>query len=369
MDKFELPGIPLRTTPISVGLSGARVEHLEYASGEVLVRKKIRPASDWLMQATRDDGREPTLFSAGVLDALPRRIHHAVVGIVPVDQGWDLYMHDVTAHLLTRDMVDLDTAKVVLSAIDEMCHIRTRPPVTLCTLRDRYAVFAPGAESGEPGLAVMPSDLRGAIDRGWANLDRAMSPLVRNAVVEVMNSPEVVELVFDEAPATLVHGDLSPENVAIIGDTVTLLDWGSLTMWAPGALDAAGVFLTFPLRDEDREDLLEQYVNTLRNGTARLAFEIALLAEFSMIAPQLAFTAESADSQAERMAAASCLGWWDLRLRESAACGGRCSRRSRTIGDREGQEWIETETAVLGERMANRIHRRYPFEPRPRWRE
>jgi hypothetical protein len=70
---------------------------------------------------------------------------------------------------------------------------------------------------------------------------------------------------------------------------------------------------------EDRESLVEQYVTTLKDSSSRRAFEIALLAEFSMIAPQLAFAAASADSPTERTAAASCLGWWDIRLRESVA--------------------------------------------------
>ena len=88
---------------------------------------------------------------------------------------------------------------------------------------------------------------------------------------ELVHSPVAVGRVFAATSATLVHGHLSPENVAINGDTVTLLDWGSLTMWAPRSLDAAGIFLSFPLRRGSRESR-----RALRNHAEGLIFETRL---------------------------------------------------------------------------------------------
>ncbi|MCA1842856.1 MAG: hypothetical protein LC792_06615, partial [Actinobacteria bacterium] len=57
---------PLRTP----GVSGSRLERVTMADGRRLVVKVLDPGTDWLMQATGDDGRIFRLWSAGLDDLL-----------------------------------------------------------------------------------------------------------------------------------------------------------------------------------------------------------------------------------------------------------------------------------------------------------
>lgn len=67
------------------------------------------------MRVTRDEVPRAGHVLMG-LETLPRTVRHAMVGVVPVSDGWDLYTSDVTAELMNSDLVGPDTAQVVLAA-------------------------------------------------------------------------------------------------------------------------------------------------------------------------------------------------------------------------------------------------------------
>jgi aminoglycoside phosphotransferase (APT) family kinase protein len=81
---------------------------------------------------------------------------------------------------------------------------------------------------------------------------------VAAAVSRVHDQPYELAAQLSSHPSTLVHGDLKLANLGFLGERVVVLDWGSLTTWAPAAVDYAWyVGVNAASIDASHDELLE----------------------------------------------------------------------------------------------------------------
>lgn len=70
------------------GKTGSRLERVTTADGRVFVVKTEEALTNWLMQATGDDGRLLRLWASGTLARLPPEIDCAIETVEPTPTGW-----------------------------------------------------------------------------------------------------------------------------------------------------------------------------------------------------------------------------------------------------------------------------------------
>src|SRR4029450_10913405 len=158
----------VRREPLAAtdGRSGSLLERVVLAGGEALVVKHVRAGGDWIMRATHDGGRAAELWPSGVLARVPEVIDHAVVGAEQVEGGWVVVMRDVASGLvgghagLTRD----DSRRGREGGGAWHASLWDEPPLTLCSMVDRYRLLSPATARRErDGADEVPK----LIGRGW----------------------------------------------------------------------------------------------------------------------------------------------------------------------------------------------------------
>jgi Phosphotransferase enzyme family len=204
--------------------------------GERYFVKRQSRASDWIMRVTGDRVQRPyAVWCAGVLDAVPRAIDHAVVAMELDGEGEDaeltMLMRDVGHRLLPEGdhPVSLRTHRVFVDHL--ACLSRAFWGFTdtiggLTTLADRIRFFAPGTIAPELVVAEPPSALVAA-DAGWRALAERSPAL--SAVARTLHAdPALLTAPLAETPVTFLHGDWKMGNLGIHSDWRTILvDWST----------------------------------------------------------------------------------------------------------------------------------------------
>jgi hypothetical protein len=192
----------VRREPLAAadGRSGSLLERVVLAGGETLVVKHVRPGGDWIMRATGDQGRAAELWASGVLARVPAVIEHAVLGAERAGAGWVVVMRDVSAGLVP-DHIRLgrrESRRVLEAAAALHAAFWDEPPLALCSLADRYGLFAPATARREAGGA---DEVPKLIGRGWERFGEVVPAEVAEPVLAVVERPEPFAAALARFPA------------------------------------------------------------------------------------------------------------------------------------------------------------------------
>lgn len=305
-----LDGAVLRE-PMSghVGKSGAALERAVLADGRRVVVKRLDPATDLVMALTHDKvGRELALWSSGVLDRLPAGVGHAVVDGWPEDEGATLVLRDLGDDVLSwDDRLDRERWLFVVERLGRMHRAMLgAAPEGLTRLEDQIGLFSPTRAR----TLAADRELMALAVRGWEDFADLVPVAVAGPVLALADDPAPLAAALRGSPATLVHGDLATVNLAIVDDTLVLLDWG-LAGAGPGPLDLAR-FLAgcASVVDVSREQMIEDYREAAGPAYDEPAMRLALLAGLVWLGWNKALDAAEHEDPAKRSQEREDLAWW-----------------------------------------------------------
>jgi hypothetical protein len=213
-----------------------------------LVLKRLS-TDDWLTRASKDDQcRSLAVWRTRLLDRLEPQLRHGILAGSRDGAHHALLMRDVTAGLDWEDRpiqtrVDTRDRRVerILEALAAM-HARfwgddrlDDPAHELADVETFLTMLWPASW---PVMASNPDRLR-MVQRGWQALLDLVDPDVRATIEQVMADPGPLIDALEAQPATLLHGDYRPGNLAVMpDDSVVALDW-QFAGRGPGVMDVA----------------------------------------------------------------------------------------------------------------------------------
>jgi hypothetical protein len=201
--------------------------------GRPHVLKHLHCDGDWIARVTGDLSCRPlVLWRAGILDALPACLDHAVVGVAAgLDRhGWGaaLLMRDVTEWLVPEGDTPLPLAQH-RRFLDHMAALHAafwgfEDTAGLTPPSHRYLAFGPGLWETEAALGTRLGVPRLA-RRGWSRF-REAAPRAARVVLPLLAAPWPLVEALEATPATFIHGDWKAGNLGAGPDGRTiLLDW------------------------------------------------------------------------------------------------------------------------------------------------
>jgi hypothetical protein len=291
------------------GQSGAGLERAVLASGDVVVVKHLSAASDWIMRATADPGREATLWLSGVLRDLPGGLDDPVVAAERAGDGWELVQRDVAPVLLGAGArLTREDARRLLVALDAL-HRRFEGAALpdACSLADRAAMFSPRTAAAErDGPDLVPK----LIGRGWEHFCAGPGGEVVPAVRALVDDPAPLVDALERDGTTLIHGDAKPANLGLRADGVVAIDWG-MACRAPAEVELAWYLeCGAPAVDATRGDLLADWRDARASRFEPMRLRLALLFEVVLSGWSWALFAAESPFPAERARSAAALTWW-----------------------------------------------------------
>jgi len=301
---------PMMLDTVAGGDSGARHRRVERPDGSVVYEKLISPSHDWLMRATRDPGREAILWRDGVINALPGGLVDPILSAEPEGDGWRLTMPDVSAELHQPDP-STDWWRRVMTSLDALHErYRGRPPRGICRLEDRHQALAERTALAEvDGMDRVPK----MIQHGWRAAPGLLPDDVRDRLITLAREPDLLIAALSDAAPTMLHGDASPGNLGIRGDTVFAIDW-ALAASGPPEVEFAWLFAHSARLDE----LLDLTREILGRHHHELRLRLALLYNFVWMLPLITWW--RAVCPPDEVAAADVeLAWWLASAREGLA--------------------------------------------------
>jgi hypothetical protein len=324
-DQVDLRSVLERATERSGfgddGKSGAALERVTLPDGTRVVVKRYDASGDLVMRLTGDRrGREVELLRAGLFEALPPEVGHAVL------DGWfegDLgvvVMRDLgDAVLGWHDRLDPDRCRAVARGTAALHrHFLDAIPSgvedLLTPLDHAVGLFQP--ERIRPYAAEQLVDF--AL-RGWEYWPEVARGEVPDAVLALALDPTPLVRALQRWPATLLHGDLATVNMAFEGERLTLIDWG-MAFAAPGAVDV-GRFLAGcgHMLDVPPDGFLELYRSAAGQDHDEDALALGLLTGLVWLGWNKALDiSEHPDPQIRERERAA-LPWWLARVERGLA--------------------------------------------------
>jgi hypothetical protein len=298
---------------VAQGKSGAQLERCWLDDGSCVVVKYVDASQDWIMQATGDQGRIAALWGGGTLSRVPVSIDHAVIDVQPSVGGAIVVMHDVSAHLASGERMSVLFHRHTLAAAAQLHAAFAGAPIPqLCSLPAYYTFLSPlvcerfGAEHEVPRLAV----------EGWARFDDIVAADVAQAVAALHADPGSLVNALLARNCTLVHGDLKLANLGAHGGRVIVLDWGTLTTWAPPAVDHAWYLaINAAAIGMDAAQILDD-IRRAQPEHDEVALRIALIGALMQLGWEKALGATGGDAQTRQRERAE-LAWWTSQVREA----------------------------------------------------
>jgi hypothetical protein len=212
------------------GKSGSTFARVDI-DGERHVLKVMHVDDDWIARSLGDvTCRQVTVWTSGLLDAVPPSIDHTVVGAARGfgRNGWGaaLLMRDVGDHLVPEgdDPVSLHQHAAFL---DHMAELSARfwgwtDTVGLTPPTIRWSFFGPGMLECERERG-WPHEVPAIAERGWRAFAERAPADVRDAVEAVRRTPSLLADAVATTPSTFVHGDWKMGNLGTRADGRTIL--------------------------------------------------------------------------------------------------------------------------------------------------
>lgn len=300
------------------GFSGNVIERVRLRDGRELIHKRVAPDRDWISRATGDDGRLPAMWRAGLFERMPPVVDHAMLAVEDEDDGWSVYMRDVSSELLPRDRrLDLNGVERVLRALSEV-HLAfwDADLPDLCSIEDRYHLLSPRTIRREAELGHA-SD---ALTSGWEAFAEHVPREIADVVSPLVEDPAPVADELRRGAATLVHGDLRLDNLGFAGERVVVLDWGERSGSAPPAVELMW-FLGFDalLFDCAREDVVAAFRAIYGDRVSDRDMDLAFIGGFvhlgchlglGMLGRSPTLARLDGDDARKHAAARDELAWW-----------------------------------------------------------
>lgn len=305
------------------GFSGGILERVRLADGRWLVLKHIAPATNWLMRATHDRGREAELWTSGALARLPVAIAWPILAVESAGDGWRLFMRDISPWLIPAAAVlSREDSRRILRAAHALHEtFRGERIPGLCSLADRYALLSPATAARErQGNDTLIKHAA----RGWERFaDRAPAD-VAPAIFKLLDQPRRLAEQLECHETTLIHGDLKPGNIGFPPEPgrILLFDW-ELACQAPPAVE-----LTYYLSltcawppwwrsAASREELIDDYRAIAGAHFDERALQLALLGQLVIHGGRKALFSGEHPDEAVRQRFAADLDWWVRRARQT----------------------------------------------------
>ena len=301
--------------------SGSIFEHV-LVDGKPHVLKHIHVDRDWTMRFGGDVGCHPVqVWAAGLMDVLPERIDHGVVGVAGGQgrNGWGgvILMRDLSAELVPAGDDPL-TWERHLSYLDDLAALSARmlgwrDDVGLMPLVSRWTWFNPACLEVEAERG-WPEPVPRLAAQGWARFAERVPRAVRSVIDDLRHDPSPLVLAVQDTPSTFVHGDWKLGNIGTATDGRTvLIDW-TYPGEAPPCYDLAWYLSLNRARlPQSKEDTAAAFRTTLERHGVETAgwFErqlaVCLLGSFVIFGWEKAFGDDDE------------LGWWCDRVPEGAA--------------------------------------------------
>jgi hypothetical protein len=298
---------------VAQGKSGAQLERCWLDDGRVIIVKQVEARHDWIMRATADDGRIAALWLDGTLGRVPASIDHAVLDVQPTTGGAIVVMRDVSAHLVPDERMPAWLHGRALAAAAELHAAFGGVAMPhLCSLGAYYTFLSPSVCARFASAHEVP---RLAIE-GWARLHEIVAADVAQAVAALHADPGPLVDVLLERRCTLVHGDLKLANLGWRGSELVVLDWGTLTCWAPPAVDYAWYLaINAAAIGIDPAQILDD-VRRVQPEPDEVALRLALIGALMQLGWEKALGATGGDAQAAPRERAA-LAWWTSEVREA----------------------------------------------------
>jgi hypothetical protein len=301
--------------------SGSSFERV-HIDGEPHIVKYVHVDDDWTMRMSGDIGCHPAqVWEAGLMDALPDRIDHAVVGVATGlgRHGWGaaLLMRDVSDAMVPEGDAPLtpdDHAQIV----DDIAAMSARlwgwrDDIGLVPMGNRYSWFNPGCLEVER-LKGWPVPVPKIAEEGWERLEARAPRAVVDVVDALRHDLDPLVHALDELPRTFVHGDWKLGNVGLGADGRTvLIDW-AYPGEAPCCYELTWHLAVNRARiPESKEAVIDRFRRALEaHGVDTKGWFERQLA-LCLIGGLLIFGWEKAYGDDDE------LGWWCDRAREGAA--------------------------------------------------
>ena len=219
------------------GRSSSRFERV-WIDGAPHIVKYTHLDDDFTMRVSGDLVSRPVrAWAAGLLDAAPDLVDHAIVGAALGHgrNGWGaaLLMRDASGDLLPLgDAVILPAHHAAfLDGLAGFCaatwgwHDDPVAGPGLLPYAARWAWFGHAALAGERSLG-WPERVPRVAAEGWERFDsRAPAPLAR-LVDDLRSDPAPLADALGETPSCLLHGDVKASNTGLAADgRLVLIDW------------------------------------------------------------------------------------------------------------------------------------------------
>jgi hypothetical protein len=213
--------------------SSTHFEHVEI-NGDRFVLKHVHLDDDFTMRVSGDLGCRPLrVWEAGLVDAAPDAIDHAIVGAARGDgrNGWGaaLLLRDVSDELTPVGDDPLPEAQH-LTFLDHLAALSARlwgweDDLGLLPHRYRWWFFSPPMVETERDLG-WPERVPAIAADGWQRFAERAPRDVRDVVEDLSRDPAPLSAALLSTPQTFLHGDWKLGNLGTAHDGRTvLLDW------------------------------------------------------------------------------------------------------------------------------------------------
>ena len=303
----------------SDGKSGSSFERV-VIDGERLVLKHLHPDHDWTMRGFGDVGCRPvTVWTSGLLDAVPPSIDHAVVGAAAGlgRNGWGgaLLLRDVSDAMVPPgdDPIPMPVHRQLLDHLAELSATfweATDGLPELLSLESRWSAFGPGWLAAEEALG-WPDAVPPIAARGWAQLAERVPTDVLAVVTSLRHDLDPLVRALRASPQTFLHGDWKLGNLGAssAGRTV-LLDWTYPGVGPVGHELGWYLAINAARLPEPKEDAIDALEGALRRHGVDTAGWWERQVQLCLLGTLVQFGWEKALGADEE------LGWWCDRARE-----------------------------------------------------
>jgi hypothetical protein len=202
--------------------------------GEPYVLKNVHIDDDWTMRFFHETTCVPLeVWRAGLMDVLPERIDHGLVGAVG-GQGRDglgaaLLMRDLSDVLVPagEDLLPIDKHLQLLDALAALSARMWgwRDTVGLLPLANRWLFFGDADIEDERRLG-WPNSVPKIAGEGWVRFFERAPLDVRSLIHDLRADTRPLVAAVSTTPLTFLHGDWKLGNLGVHGDgRIALLDW------------------------------------------------------------------------------------------------------------------------------------------------
>ena len=308
----DLRSRTVRVEPFaSTGKSGSQMERWWLDDGRSVVAKHVDARDDWIMQATGDDGRVVALWAEGFFQRLPPEIAHGILEVATSERGSILVMEDLTGSVFADPAALVPAQRAVLRAAAGIHGSSREPPTTgLCSLADYYGFLSPIVTSRYTQHHEVP---RLAVE-GWGRFADLVPHDVSSSIGALHADVSPLSTALQARPSTFVHGDLKVANLGCRGEQVIILDWGTLSTWAPPAVDYAWYLaINGAALGRHPAELLDE-ISDLPDVVDEVALRLALLGATLQLGWEKALGATSDDEHVRERERRG-LTWWSDQVR------------------------------------------------------